>query len=160
MKQWESQEQENQNSFMKNVAKLNYQNLKLIQESEQSFYYKHTLTTTTTTKSCCSNSIIDGQYIQKTYKKVITEDQLSSYSCSKRSLKGSDIASLKGDKYIRCSNLSDISSVVEQQELTVPFDRGLSALAFANNCRCYSKKGPSSIASQQTTVSKCVPNIT
>ena len=59
---------------MKKVAKLNYQNLKLIQESESSFYQKHTYTTTTTTKSCCSNSIIDGQYVTKTYKKVITED--------------------------------------------------------------------------------------
>jgi hypothetical protein len=45
---------------MNKIIKLNYQNLKLIQESYEQFHFTHTttLTTTTTTKSCCSASVI------------------------------------------------------------------------------------------------------
>jgi len=83
---------------MKKVAKLNYQNLKLIQEA-QGEYYNHfkkttTYTTTTTTKSsCCGSSMAES--LQKSCKKkmvrtLIMEDQLSTCSCGKKSIKGSE----------------------------------------------------------------------
>jgi hypothetical protein len=110
---------------MNKIMKLNYHNLKLIQESDEQFHFTHTttLTTTTTTKSCCSSSVIDNQNLtckKKTLRTVIMEDQMSNCSCSKKSLKSiSEYDGItngvisKNKDIVKNSNLSEISSIAE-----------------------------------------------
>jgi hypothetical protein len=91
---------------------------------------KHTttLTTTTTTKSsCCGSENFQLSCHKKTVRTVIMEDQMSTCSCGKKSIKGSEYGgsvyggqSLKsgqnnrsGKDVIKSSNLSDISSLGE-----------------------------------------------
>ena len=63
-------------------------------------------------KSSCSNSIMEGMHQscqKKTVKTMLLEDQMSTCSCSKRSLKGSEYG-LKVGK--NCA-FSEISSIEE-----------------------------------------------
>ena len=67
-----------QNKLIIKIAKLNYHNLMLIQEGQ----HTTTFTTTTTTKSSTCGS---ESFHMRTVKTVITEDQMSTCSCCKKS---------------------------------------------------------------------------
>ncbi|CDW82980.1 cct motif family protein [Stylonychia lemnae] len=174
---FQSPQQQNYNqtqkAFMKKVAKLNYQNLKLIQESqeEECFnHFKHTTTFTTTTtatkSSCCGSECQQRSSQKKTIRTLIMEDQMSTCSCGRKSIKGSECGgsiyggqgSYAGKDLIKSSNLSDLSSLNEFQEmswtLSVPNGQGFHVPQNLNF-----KKGPSSINSVKTSIASCKGNI-
>eukprot|EP00347_Sterkiella_histriomuscorum_P010542 403375882 len=166
---------QNQTAYMKKVAKLNYHNLKLIQESQEEYFdrFKHTTTytTTTTTKSsCCGSETYQRSSQKKTVRTLILEDQMSQCSCGRKSIKGSEYGgSVSGGQSVylgrdkvKSSNLSDISSLNEYQEMSHSLAGLNQSNQFQQNQQFhipYGKKGPSSINSVKTCIAKYSGNI-
>lgn len=142
----------------------------LIQENQQETPYKnnftHTTTYTTTTTQKSSSCGSESLCHKKTVRTVIMEDQMSTCSCGKKSIKGSECGgssvyggtSFKGNRRdtFKSAALSDVSSLAEFQEMAFTLN-GLNQQVQHNNQQFFTqfKKGPSSITSVKTVQARC-----